>query len=104
MDINDKFDKRKVSRLKRRATIRERRRFSVSDGYYEMEKNDAQIILDAVFSHINDHRNEPRMELCTVSRDHGKTWTTELVNVTITDPKVSTLKVGDMVREMNSPM
>ncbi|UVI33490.1 hypothetical protein [Paenibacillus spongiae] len=69
-------------------------------GYgHEMDKNDVQIILDAVFSYINDHRNEPRMELCTVSRDKGKTWTEELVNVASTDPNFPTLKVGDMVKK-----
>ncbi|MDQ8739332.1 hypothetical protein [Paenibacillus sp. LHD-38] len=94
---SDKLDKRKVRRLKRRATLRERR---LPVGYgYEMDKNDAKIILDAVFSYINDHRNEPRMKLCTVSRDQGKTWTNENINVAVTDPNLSTLKVGDLVRE-----
>ncbi|MFD2700772.1 hypothetical protein ACFSVM_09850 [Paenibacillus shunpengii] len=92
----DNLDKRKVRRIKRKAALGERR---LDVGYsYEMDKSDAQIILDAVFNYVNHHRHEPRMKLCTVSRDQGETWTEELLNVAITDPELSTLKVGDMVK------
>jgi len=91
----EKVDKRKVHRLNRRAA----RRLRMSAGYSgEMDRHDAQIILDAVLSNIDEHHNEPRMELCTISRDQGITWTEELINVAITDPVLSTLKVGDLVK------
>ncbi|WP_143111605.1 hypothetical protein [Paenibacillus sp. BC26] len=86
----DKIDRRKVRRQKRRAAL---------SNSYEVDKSDAQVILDAVFSYINDRRHEPRMILFMVSRDQGETWTDELVNIAVTDPNLSTLKIGDWVKK-----
>ena len=43
--------------------------------------------------------DKPRFKLCTISRDQGVTWTKENINVAITDPNLSTLKVGDWVKD-----
>ncbi|RUS46074.1 hypothetical protein [Cohnella sp. AR92] len=93
----DDFDKRKARRLKRRFALREK---GLPVGYgYEMNPEDARPLLDALLSYINDHRHEPRMKICAVSRNQGETWTEELINVAITDPDLSALKVGDWVRK-----
>lgn len=90
-----KVDKRKARRIKRRAAARIRNSSLVN------EQNDnevGRIFGEALFSFLNEHRHKPRFELCTISRDQGVTWTEENINVAITDPNLSILKVGDWIK------
>lgn len=58
-----------------------------------------RLVKDALFTHARKYRGQPRMALCLVSRDHGKTWTEESIDRAVTDPEISVLKVGDLVKE-----
>ncbi|OAB33107.1 hypothetical protein [Paenibacillus macquariensis] len=84
MSVNE-VDMRKARRLKRRATTKER---NISFCYEENENALRNILGEALFYFLNDHRYEPRFKLCSISRDQGKTWTNENINVAVTDPNM----------------
>ncbi|GLX68748.1 hypothetical protein [Paenibacillus glycanilyticus] len=91
--IDDKLDKRKIRRLKRRAASRANY-ISV-----QLAPEEGAVIMDAIFTHVKENRHKPRMKLCMVSRDQGRTWTEEWVDGAVTDPQLSVLKPGDLVRD-----
>ncbi|WP_454191201.1 hypothetical protein [Paenibacillus sp. Marseille-Q7038] len=91
-----KVDKRKARRIKRRAAAKVRNSSLVN----ELNDNEVgRIFGEALFSFLNEQRHKPRFELCIISRDQGVTWTEENINVAITDPDLSTLKVGEWVKD-----
>lgn len=92
----DKLDKRKARRLKRRAATKERI-FNLGYGLYTTE-SDLTELVEATLCTLEEYRNQPRVLRCTISRDQGQTWTEEYIDVAITDPKLSTLKIGDLVK------
>ncbi|MFD0590120.1 hypothetical protein ACFQZE_19235 [Paenibacillus sp. GCM10027627] len=98
----NKLDPRKARRLKRRAANRERGMTNAN--YYQMNDKDIDeegLFVSDLLSFVEEQKHVPLMELCSVSRDKGETWTDELINVKITDPELSVLRVGDFVKKKN---